>query len=34
MGIQLRITQLGTNYGRPSRILAPRLVRFGLNITY
>jgi hypothetical protein len=32
--IQLRITQLGTNYGRPSRILAPRLVRFSLNITY
>jgi hypothetical protein len=32
--IQLRITQLGSTYGRPSRILAPRLVRFGLNLTF
>ena len=32
--IQLRITQLGTTYGRPSRILAPRLVRFDLNVTF
>jgi hypothetical protein len=32
--IQLRITQLGTTFGRPSRILAPRLVRFSLNMTF
>jgi len=32
--IQLRISQLGTTFGRPSKILAGRIVRFGLNLSF
>jgi hypothetical protein len=32
--ITLRIGQLGTTFGRPSKILAGRLLRFGLNLSF
>ena len=32
--IQLRITQLGPTYGRPSRILAGRMLRFSLSMGF
>jgi hypothetical protein len=32
--IQLRIAQLGPSFGRPNKILAGRLVRFGLNLSF
>jgi hypothetical protein len=32
--IQLRVSQLGGNFGRPSKILAGRLVRFNLNLSF
>jgi hypothetical protein len=32
--IQLRIAQLGATFGRPSKILAGRLVRFDLNLSF
>ena len=32
--IQLRVAQLGPAYQRPSKILAGRLVRFGMNLTF
>ena len=32
--IQLQFTQLGPTYGRPSKILAGRLARFGVNLTF
>jgi hypothetical protein len=32
--IQLRVTQLGPTYGRPSKILAGRLLRFSLNVGF
>jgi hypothetical protein len=32
--IQLRVGQLGATFGRPSKILAGRLVRFGLNLSF
>jgi hypothetical protein len=32
--IQLRVAQLGPTFGRPSKILAGRLVRFALNLSF
>jgi hypothetical protein len=32
--IQLRITQLGPTYGRPSSVLGGRMIRFGLNLSF
>jgi hypothetical protein len=32
--IQLRVKQLGPAYERPSKILAGRLARFTLNLTF
>jgi len=32
--IQLRITQLGPTYGRPSSVLGGRMVRFGLSLSF
>jgi hypothetical protein len=32
--VLLQTEEIGSTFGRPSRILAPRIVRFGVKMTF